>query len=167
MPRRRIPAATAMNPFSLWTDLALKTGEMLAASAQVITHRTSRMVSAGTSPNARDRKEFRRMGLEKVEAAGESAWAMAEQMGRTQLDLGLKAWQDMAQAGAAWMSVASSRSLPQALAKQTHLVNTVTRSVKSAQRLSDATARVTSRGLKPVHTKATANAKRLGKLKRS
>lgn len=165
MPRRPIPSSVVLNPFALWTDLALKTGEMLAASAQVITHRTSRMVNAGTSPSARDRKEFTRMGLEKVEAAGESAWAMAEQMGRTQLDLGLKAWQDMAQAGAAWMSVASSRSLPQALAKQSHLMNSVTRSVQSAQRLSDATARLTSRGLKPVHQKATANAKRLGRLK--
>jgi len=165
MARRSSIPKTAFNPFTLWTDLALKTGEMLAASAQVITHRTSRMVSAGTSPNARDRKEFTRMGLEKVEAAGESAWAMAQQMSRTQMELGIKAWQDMAHAGVAWMSVAGSRSLPQALAKQSHLVKSVARSAQSAQRLSDATARVTSRGLKPVHRKATANAKRLGRLK--
>ena len=35
------------NPFLVWTDLAWKTGEMMLASAQVIGHRTTRMVAAG------------------------------------------------------------------------------------------------------------------------
>lgn len=128
MPRRKPRPAAAALPFVLWTDLALRTGEMLVASAQVIGHRTGRMAKAGPSPNARDRKEFRRMGLEKVAAANESAWAMGRQLGEANLQLGLKLWKDMCQ-------------------------------------LSTVGAKVTQHGLKPVHARATANARRLGRLK--
>lgn len=124
MPRRPAPL-----PFLLWTDLALRTGEMLAASAQVITHRTGRMAAAGPSPNARDRKEFTRMGLEKVEAANLSAMAMGRQLMNAQLAFGLSAWKNMAQ-------------------------------------LSDLGAKVATQGLKPIHARATGNAKRLARVKK-
>ncbi|AEG91100.1 Hypothetical protein Rta_00400 [Ramlibacter tataouinensis TTB310] len=42
----------------------------------MIATRTQRMALAGHSPSARDRKEFMRMGTEKLQAAGESAWAL-------------------------------------------------------------------------------------------
>lgn len=161
MPRKS--AAIAVNPFALWTDLALKTTEMLAASAQVITHRTGRMAKAGPSPSLRDRREFTKMGAEKVEAIGESAWAMAQQLSKTQADLGLRAWQDMMKAGTAWMSFAGSKTLPQVMARQSKLMQTMTQSAQSAGRVSDAAARVTKKGLKPVHSRAVANAKRLVK----
>jgi hypothetical protein len=118
MPRRKPPAPAA---FMLWTDLALRTSEMLLASAQVIGHRTGRMATAGPSPNARDRKEFTRMGLEKVAAANESALAMGRQLTTAQMQAGLKIWTDML--------------------------------------------RMSSAGLKPIHSRATANAKRLGRRK--
>ena len=57
------------NPFLIWTDLALKTGEMMLASAQVIGHRTGLMAAAGPKPSKRDRREFTLMGQEKIEAA--------------------------------------------------------------------------------------------------
>ena len=60
-----------------WFDLAVKTGEMLGASAYVIGHRADRLARAGTKPSARDRREFTRMVEEKFEAAAESAVAMA------------------------------------------------------------------------------------------
>lgn len=129
MPRRKPRPPAAALPFVLWTDLALRTGEMLAASAQVIGHRTGRMVRAGPSPNARDRKEFTRMGLEKVAAANESAWAMGRQLGQANLmHLGLDWWKDLCQ-------------------------------------LSHVGAKVTQQGLKPIHSRATANAKRLRRIK--
>ncbi|MES3013672.1 MAG: hypothetical protein V4750_08110, partial [Pseudomonadota bacterium] len=59
--------------FLLWQDLALKSGEMLAASAQVIGQRSRRIAAAGANPNARDRREFARMGREKIEAASAAA----------------------------------------------------------------------------------------------
>ena len=56
------------NPFLLWTDLAWKTGEMMMASAEVIGHRANRMAAAGPAPSLRDRREFTRMGQEKIAA---------------------------------------------------------------------------------------------------
>jgi hypothetical protein len=58
----------------------LKTWEMLLASGQVIGMRVNRMSRAGARPSARDRREFTRMGSEKLEAATQSGWAMAAQI---------------------------------------------------------------------------------------
>ena len=70
----------SLNPFFAWNELAMKTGEMMLASAQVIQHRTGRLVTAGPNPSLRDRREFTLMGQEKVEAIAESTQAMAMQM---------------------------------------------------------------------------------------
>ncbi|HJV62890.1 MAG TPA: polyhydroxyalkanoate granule-associated phasin, partial [Albitalea sp.] len=111
MPRKaRSPLATM--PFTLWNDLALRTGEMLVASAEVIGHRSGRIARAGLSPGPRDRREFSRMGLEKLEAAGESAWAMGQHLTAMNAQIALRAWQDLCSAGTAWMSLAASRTLP-------------------------------------------------------
>ena len=141
----RIPslfhAPAAAMPLVLWHDIAMRTGEMLVASVQVIGHRTGRMAAAGHSPSLRDRREFSRMGLEKIEAAGESLWAMGQHMTALNANLAMRAWQDMMRAGTSWMSVGASRTLPQLHVEM---------------------ARMTKKGLKPIHARATANAKRLG-----
>jgi hypothetical protein len=157
--RTRQPMAAF--PFTVWTDLATRTGEMLVASAQVIGHRTHRMAAAGHSPNLRDRREFARMGLEKVEAAGESWWAMGQQMAAMNWQVAIRAWQDLVAAGTAWMAFGSSRTLPQLMQRQLELGRTLTQSAHSTARLTDATARVVGKGLQPIHARATANAKRL------
>jgi len=162
--RRKTFPAIAM-PFALWNELALRTGEMLAASAQVIGHRTGRMAAAGPSPTLRDRREFSRMGAEKVEAAGESMWAMGQHLTAMNAQLGMKAWKDLFDAGTAWMSLASSRNVTQAMQRQARLVQSVSQSAASASKASDAVARVAKHGLKPIHSRATANAKRLGRRK--
>jgi hypothetical protein len=72
MARRASP-----DPATLWFDFALRSWEMFSASGQVIAARTARMARAGTSPGARDRREFSRMGSEKAQAATQSAFAMA------------------------------------------------------------------------------------------
>ena len=153
----------AAMPFLLWNDIAMQTAEMLVASAQVIAHRTGRMARAGHSPSQRDRREFTRMGVEKVEAANESLWAMGRQMTQMNAALGVKAWQDLMNAGAACMSLATSKDVAQAMQRQAELTRTLSGSAKSASALSGAIARVSSRGLKPIHSRATANAKRLGR----
>ena len=166
MPRKPRHPIAAM-PFMLWNDLALRTSEMLVASAQVIGHRTSRMATAGHSPSVRDRREFTRMGMEKVEAASESAWAMGRHLTVVNAELASRAWKDLMEAGNAWMSLAASRSVPQAIERQTQLMRTVSESAASASTLSDAAARMTKHGLAPIHSRATANAKRLGRVKRA
>ena len=151
------------NPFTLWTDLALKTTEMMFASAEVIGHRTKRMAAAAPNPSARDRREFALMGQEKIEAAARSASAMAAYMMTMNPLLGVRATQHMLQTATAAMSLAQSRSLSQAFARQAALVSAVGRSAKTASRLATSSAQLAGRGLEPIHARATANAKRLGK----
>ena len=90
-----------MQALAPWFQVGLKTWEMLAASGQVIGLRTLRMAQAGPSPNARDRREFTRMGSEKVQAANRSAWAMAAQLQSAWWKFWLQGWQaGMSLAGA-------------------------------------------------------------------
>ena len=151
------------NPFLVWSDLAWKFGEMSLASAQVVAHRTTRMAAAGPLPNARDRDEFTRMGLEKIDAATESAHAMAAHWTSMNLKLGASAFRYMVTGSAAVASLAASRDFSQFYARQAKLVETVSRATATAHEWSDATARLAGRGLKPIHVRATANAKRLGR----
>ena len=151
------------NPFMAWADLAWKIGEMSIASAQVIAHRTTRMAAAGPLPNARDRKEFTRMGQEKVEAATESARAMAAHLGAMNLQLGARSFRSMMTGTTALMALASSRNIGQFIARQATLAGVVSRSAKTAAEVADSTAQLARRGLKPIHARATANARRLGK----
>jgi hypothetical protein len=151
------------NPFLMWAELALKTSEMMIASAQVIGHRTGRMAAAGTRPNARDRREFRLMGQEKLEAAAESTRHMAACMMTMDPFIAVRATQQMLTAATAAMSLAGSRTVAQALARQAKFVRALNRSARTASRISGSSARLAQRGLRPIHARATANARRLGK----
>ena len=123
------------NPFMAWADLAWKIGEMSIASAQVIAHRTTRMAAAGPLPNARDRKEFTRMGQEKVEAATESARAMAAHLGAMNLQLGARSFRSMMTGTTALMALASSRNIGQFIARQATLAGVVSRSPRLLPKL--------------------------------
>ena len=151
------------NPFAAWMDLASKFNEMSLASAQVIAHRTTRMATAGPLPSARDRKEFTVMGQEKLEAAAASARGMAMHMATMNLKLGAQAFRQLVTASAAFASLAMSRDLGQFVTRQTKLMETLSRSTLSTLDWSDSTARLAGHGLKPIHSRATANAKRLAR----
>jgi len=151
------------NPFLAWADLAWKVSEMSLASAQVVAHRTARMAVAGPLPNARDRDEFTRMGLEKIEAATESAEAMAAHWTTMNLKLGTSALRHMVTGSAAIASLAASRDFGQFVARQAKLAEAMSGATTTAHAWSGSTARLAQRGLKPIHARATANARRLGK----
>ncbi len=152
---------TFANPFRLWTELALKTGEMMLASAEVIVQRTNQMAIAGPKPSARDRREFTLMGQEKIEAANESAQTIAAQMMRINPLLGWRAFSQAVAVANAMMSVASSRTVAQSLRRQAALAHTLAQSGATAPRICKSAAQVARHGLKPLHSRATANAKRL------
>lgn len=120
--------------------------ELMFAVPQVVAHRVGRMKAAEMS--ARDRREFQLMSSEKVAAFGESWNHMALQM--------LKANQQMAQAWAlAWSF--PFRVPSRAAARRSFL--------STAAQMQGATLQVLASGLGPVHRRATANAKRLGRVK--
>jgi hypothetical protein len=60
-------------------SLAAQTVDLGFAVPQVIAHRVARIMLAGGSPSARDRRELHRMGTEKILAANEAWNAMAVQ----------------------------------------------------------------------------------------
>ena len=151
------------HPFMLWSDLATKSLEMMLASAQVIGHRTGRMALAGPAPNMRDRREFALMGQEKIEAGAQSARAMTAHMMTMNQPWGALAFRHFLQSSAAFMSLASSRTPSQLIARQAALARALGRSAFSMADVSKSATKLAHRGLKPIHAKATANARRLGK----
>ena len=148
---------------ALWSDLMWKMGEMLAASAQVIGHRTVLMAAAGAQPSARDQREFVLMVQEKLDASVASATAMGRQWFALGSGIGVQAWRDALEANSAALALASSRSVQESVERQAALARTLGRSATSASRLSAAGAKIADRGLAPIHAAATANARRLAR----
>jgi hypothetical protein len=105
------------------------------AVPQVVALRTARMLAAGANPSARDRRELERMRTEKVLAAWESLNVMGLELAKAQQQYALFA---MRQWWAPWVS-------PWSMAA-------------GAMRILD-------KGLAPVHRRASANARRLRKLR--
>ena len=149
-------------PLMLWTDLGAKTLEMMMASTQVIAHRTRRIALSGATPNARDRREFARMGEEKVEAGAKSAKAIAAHMLTMSWPWNAWALNHGLRNSAALLSLASSRTPGEFIARQLALARSLGQSTPSAADFSKS-ARLAHRALQPIHAKAVANAKRLGR----
>lgn len=116
----------------------LKATQFALAVPQVVSHRVTRLAMAGLSPNARDRREFMRMGTEKVAAFTESWNAMAMEALRIQQRLSMMWWQ------AFWMPWRPGNANPYAQS-----------TLRSAQR------RILAKGVAPIRRRAVANARRL------
>ena len=124
-------------------SLAVKAAELAVAVPQVVAHRVARMAIAGPTPSARDRKEFALMVAEKNAAFGESWNAMAKHAAIAQCDLTASFYKSF---------IALARGKKPSAAR-------------SAAQLHRAALGVLGKGLAPVHRKAVANAKRLGRTK--
>lgn len=153
------------NPFLLWTDLAMKTTEMLVSSGQVIGSRVDQIVRAGANPSPRDMREIALMGSEKVKAATESGLAVATRLQSTNYQLMARAWQQWFASLGAMNALVTSRSFGEALSRQNKLFNALSRSGRTQALISSDTARLASAALKPVHSASTANARRLARVK--
>lgn len=121
-------------------SLAAQTIDLGFAVPQVIAHRAARMAAAGARPSARDRKEFHRMGTEKIAAFNEAWAAMAMQAFVENQKLALSLW----------FPWASPRSSAKSVSKQ----------------MNTAALNILGKGVAPVRRRAVANAKRLGRAKR-
>ena len=155
------------NPFIAWTRLAWKTGELMMSSGEVIGRRMAGMALAGPTPGLRDRREVALMSREKMEAAAESGYAMWLHLARMNQQLGAMALRQMFAGAGSMMSIASSRTAAESIGRQTKLVgDSIAHSAAAASRLSGSTARLAQRGLTPVRSRATRNAKRLRKVRR-
>ena len=121
-------------------SLAAQTIDLGFAVPQVIAHRVARIMIAGGSPSARDRRELQRMGSEKILAANEAWNAMAVQAVLENQKLALSLIQSL------WFPWAKRPS--------------------AAMQLSNAALDVLGKGMAPLRRRAVANAKRLGRIRR-
>lgn len=125
--------------------LSAQASELMLAAPQVVAHRLGRMAAAGHKPSARDRREFHRMGAEKLAAFGEAWQAMALQM--------LKSNQQIAASMMlSWWPASALRGG----AKIAPLT-------QAAAAWQQAALDVLGQGMRPVHRRAVANARRLGR----
>ena len=161
--KSRQNAAVLANPFLLWGTLGLKAMQMSAAAAQVIAIRTTRMASHGANPNAADKREMHRMGAEKVDAFSRAGTALASGALPLMAGMAMQSWRTSFDLLNGMTRLAASRTIPQTMARQRQLADTLMRGGATAGQAaaSNATARLAHRALAPVHRKATANAKRL------
>lgn len=121
-------------------SLAAQSIELGVAMPQVIAHRVARMAIAGASPSARDRKEFHRMGAEKLAAANEAWSAMAVETFRANQQLTLSFMRSL---WFPWLHPGARKS--------------------ASRQLSNAALGILGKGMAPVRRRAVANAKRLGR----
>jgi hypothetical protein len=154
------------DPFMLWTDLAMKTTEMMVSSGEVIGERVDQIARAGANPSARDMKEIALMGTEKVKAATDSSLAIATQIQAANLQLFARAWQQWFTSLGALAALGSSRSFGEVLARQDRLFNSLTRSARTQGQISGGSARLMHAAIKPVHAAATGNARRFARAKK-
>jgi len=156
--RKRRPAAGLSAPTAYRN--ALKLWQIALAAPQVIGHRTGRMAVAGPLPDARDRAEFTLMGQEKAEAFQESLAAMAAQIYQSNGDLANYASRQWWNAWTALASGLAGQS-PAQVAKVQQAYLRAIDAAATGKRLTSAVARVVDKGLRPVHRRVTANARRL------
>jgi hypothetical protein len=159
MPRAR--GLSRRSAWLSWVDLGQSYAEMSAAAVQVVGHRTQRMIAAAGNPSAGDRREFALMGREKVDAAAHSACAVGSELLRMNYRAATQAWIAMLTASTDMLSLAASRTPGQVVARQARLNRTLRRAGPTAAALSAASLSVTRAALKPVHSRAMRNAKRL------
>ena len=122
--------------------------QMAVAVPQVIAHRVGRMIGGGPLPSGRDQQEFYLMGTEKVAAFQESWVAMSWQTVAAQQQFTLwwlQTWWKVALGG--WMNPPNLQHL----------------STAAQQRLLASLVDVAQQGMAPVHRRAVANARRLGR----
>ncbi len=142
------PAAKPKRPAARGNAARLmkSSAELGLAVPQVVGHRMARMAMAGPVLSARDRKEFEGMVAEKGQAFAQGWQAMATQAFKAQQALAsswLSAW---------WKGALRGKPSTQTLGSM-------------ARQQGQASLGVMQAGLKPVHQKAVANAKRLARTK--
>ena len=142
----------------------VKVAELALAAPQVAAIRTARMLAAGAHPGAADRAELSRMYTEKVQAFWESMFAMGAQVVRTNQECARTAalqwwrlWTTPSLFNAYRSALQTTESLPRAAGVVTG--PTPRQGQRAMSKLADA-------ALSPVHKRATANARRLGRSKK-
>ena len=155
-------SVTATSPVLAWANIALKSFEIAAASGQVIPIRLARLAASGPNPSDEDRREFHRMGAEKVVAFSKSGAALAFESAPWFARTALHSFASTAAFWAACMRMPFAAWLPGRVAHRPHPLGTQA----GRARYSRAVTRAIDASLTPVHATVTANARRLSARKK-
>ncbi|MBU1359547.1 MAG: hypothetical protein KKC79_12955 [Gammaproteobacteria bacterium] len=156
-----LPFSRFANPLMLWIDVAFKSQETFLYSGSVIQQRTERMARAGLMPSDDDIEELKLMSSEKLEAASEAGAAMADQLHAASFGLPHRAVTEWLASALALASLSTSTT-PAEVAEHTRaFARATTRTAEALSQLSSVGARMVQRGLKPIHSKVSSNARRL------
>ena len=140
------------------TSTIAKLAEISIAAPQVVAMRSAQMLAAGTTPNARERLEFSRMGTEKVAAFAESMLGMSRQILKTNQEYSRGVFIRLIRM---WMTpwwLSAYRPVTQTIAAMPTPLTLLTPTRREQQR---AASQLVAKAVAPVHKRATANAKRL------
>ena len=140
-----------------------KAVELAMAAPQVVATRTARMIAAGVNPGAVDREEFSRMGTEKVQAFWESMFAMGAQVVRANQEYARTASLQWWRLWTTPWWIGAYRPLSQSMMSLPRAAGLVSGPIRSQHQR--AMSNLVAAGLAPVHKRATANARRLGRIK--
>jgi len=158
------PFNLVANPFLAWSTLVLASSQMMLTSAQVIGQRITRMLLAGDTPTRGDQRELTLMSEEKVAAAVESAQVMTQGMFKLGQDLAVMAGKQMLAGVPLMMSIATSTTPGQSAARQANFARAgLANAAQANSHIASSVPRIAHKGLAPIHSKASANRKRLAK----
>lgn len=155
---------SVVTPLDIWAPfwtLAATCGELALAATQTVGHRLNMLAGAGDNPTARERREFFRMGSEKVEAALDSSRAVSVNWNVLNRQLTLLA-EAQGQLLAAAAGLAGARTFRELTTAQRRYWEAWAKSGETGLALWLTGMEVARQGLLPIHAKATANARRLG-----
>lgn len=136
--------------------MAAEAYELMLAAPQVVAHRTEHLLTRGVGRNAGERREFHRMGREKVDAFSEMWREMATQAA---LSSQQAAWAYMTSWLEAWTRLWQIHKPGSSPARFPALMPTPDEWQHAALDLLD-------KGMKPVHRRAVSNARRLRKARK-
>jgi hypothetical protein len=144
-------------PQLLWWQVGFKAWETMFAAPTVIAQRTARLMSAGPIPGASDRREFVNMGTEKVVAFSQACLGASREMVSFQQGLARIACRQ-------WWALFTALN-PLLAGRGTQPFSGTSKIVMSmldaGNHSMSALPRVAHSAVKPVHAKATSNARRL------
>lgn len=147
----------------LWGLYVSRMTELMLASTQVVAYRSRLMAASGGARSVSERRELARMAPEKVAAAGEALQAIASRSMALWPQLGFIACRQGLAAMTAFTSLATGTPA-QAPARWWKISSDAwLASAGDMNRVSASAARIATHGLKPIGTRARANARRLAK----
>jgi hypothetical protein len=151
------------NPWLAWGNLMLTSASMIATSAEVIGLRTRRLANAGVAPAVGDWMEMTLMVQEKVLAAGESSRVLMQQVAMLNSQLLMAGFQQMLRQAPIVWGLAGGLAPAQAHARWMRAAWSGTAAAN--EKVFRAAPRIASHALKPIHSRASANARRLRRRK--